>query len=144
MRGGGKMATLPFHRELVEIRRASRWPDQEEFAYQLGMSVGGYQKYETGGRLPSLSRLREILKLANPTESVATQILDKWNDVKAERVGVMVPFSRTHGVDSSVLAKRISTEVSFVLKQAGQDASSSVKSTIEKRVLMILKSVLGA
>lgn len=136
------MPLHPFHTALAGLRARSRWPDQEEFAYQMGLSLGGYRKYETGERLPSLVVLQQILERTGVSQLAADALIQLRNEAKAQQVGI--PSCQTQAVDCDALAKRIRTELVFVLKQTGVDVNEATKGVLEKRVAMILKSVLGA
>jgi transcriptional regulator with XRE-family HTH domain len=132
-----------FHLKLASLRMQSRWPDQEEYSSQVGLSLGGYRKYETGERIPSLEVLQQIFERTNLDPRTASTILNLRNDAKAAQVGLKMPFGLTSAVDSAALSKRIGAEVMFVLKQAGAEVKGSTRGVIEKRVAMILKSALG-
>lgn len=132
----------PLHARLAELRAASRWPDQEGFALQCGLSPGGYKKIETGERLPSRAVLLRICFNGGFSEAVERELMQLLNEAKAQQVGI--PTCRTQAVDCDALAKRIRTELVFVLKQTGIDVNEATKGVLEKRVAMILKSSLGA
>lgn len=121
----------------------SRWPDQEDFSRQVGLSLGGYRKYETGERIPSLEVLHQIIERAGIDQKVAAELLNLRNDARAIQVGVVGSICQTQAVDCDALAKRIRSETVFVLKQAGVDVKEPTKGVMEKRIAMILKSVLG-
>jgi len=135
------MALHPLHTALAGLRVRSRWPDQEEFAYQVGLSEGGYRKYETGERIPSLAVLKLILEKTGVSKLAADTLIQLRNEAKAQQVGI--PSCQTPAVDCDALAKRIRTETVFVLKQAGIEVKEPVRAVMEKRIAMILKSVLG-
>jgi len=137
------MAVHLFHLKLATLRQQSRWPDQEDFASRVGLSLGGYRKYETGERIPSLEALQQIFEKANIEPRLADEVLNLRNDAKAAQVGLKPHFGQTSTVDSDALAKRIRGEIIFVLKQAGVAVPNASGGVIEKRVSMILKSVLG-
>lgn len=137
------MAVHLFHLKLAALRQQSRWPDQEDFANQVGLSLGGYRKYETGERIPSLEVMQQIFERANVYPKIAEEVLSLRNDAKALQVGLKPHFGQTSAIDSDALAKRIKSEVVFVLKQAGIDMKDGTKGVVEKRIAMILKSVLG-
>ena len=132
-----------FHLKLASWRQRSRWPEQEDFADQTGLSVGGYKKYESGERIPSLEALHQILTRTQADIKTATDLTASRNDAKAAQVGLKMPFGLTPTVDSGALSKRIRSEVIFVLKQAGIEVRDSTKGVMEKRISMILKSTLG-
>jgi hypothetical protein len=134
----------PFHKELVKLRERSRWADQESFANQTLLSCKGYVKCENGERLPSREVLDRILSRVGADQATATRLIDLWNDAKAKRLGLVGAASQTPTVDCDALAKRIRSETVFVLKQAGVHVKDPTKSVMEKRIAMILKSVLGA
>jgi transcriptional regulator with XRE-family HTH domain len=128
--------------ELAKLRKTTGW-DVEEFAYQVGMSESGYHCIESGSRVPKRENLQKILDKVKPLPATEAKLIDLWNDARAEQVGIPSPSRQTPKVDSASLSRRISTEAAFVLKQAGVVISTNTKSVIEKRVLMILNSVLG-
>jgi transcriptional regulator with XRE-family HTH domain len=133
----------PLHKRLAALREQSRWSDQDGFAAQVGLSPGGYRKIETGQRIPSLAVLEQIIERASIDQKVAMELIDLWNDAKAKQAGLVGPVCRTQAVDYDALAKRVRSEVVFVLKQAGVDVKEQTKGVLEKRITMILKSVLG-
>lgn len=137
------MAVHLFHLKLAALRQQSRWPDQEDFSYQVGLSLGGYRKYETGERIPSLTVLQQIFDRAKVDPTLAAEVLNLRNDAKASQVGLKAHFSQTSAVDSSALAKRICSEIAYVLKQSGVDVKPATKGVMEKRIAMILTSALG-
>jgi len=137
------VAIHEFHLRLASFRSESRWPDQEDFADHVGLSLGGYRKYETGERIPSLEVLQQIFERTRTNPKTAAEILNLRNDAKAAQVGLKMPFGLTSAVDSNALAKRIRSEIIFVLKQAGIEVRDSTKGVMEKRITMILKSTLG-
>lgn len=137
------MAIHLFHLKLAAMRQQSRWPDQEDFASRVGLSMGGYRKYETGERIPSLEALQQIFEMANVDPRTADEVLKLRNDAKAAQVGIKSPFGLTPAVDSEALSKRIRSEIIFVLKQAGIEVRDTTKGVMEKRIAMILKSTLG-
>jgi transcriptional regulator with XRE-family HTH domain len=137
------MATIHrFHLELAKLRQASRWPDQEDFSCQVGLSLGGYRKYETGERIPSMAALQQIYQRAKVDPLLAEELLHLRNEAKALQAGLPTN-SQTPSVDSDALAKRIRSEVVFVLKQVGIEVKDNTKGVVEKRIAMILKSALG-
>ena len=138
-----KRSNHPLHKRLVAIREQSRWPDQEDFSRQVGLSVGGYRKYETGTRIPSLEVLQRIIERVGVDQKDATDLLNLRNDAKATQIGIVGSICQTHAADCEALAKRIRTETIYVLKQAGIDVKEPTRAVMEKRVAMILKSVLG-
>lgn len=133
----------PIHQRLASLRMQSRWPDQEDFANQVGLSLGGYRKYETGERIPSLNVLQQIVAQANLDQKTAAELLNLRNDAKAIQVGLAGSVSQTQVVDCEALAKRIRSEVVYVLKQAGVEVKEATKGVMEKRISMILRNVLG-
>jgi transcriptional regulator with XRE-family HTH domain len=135
------MALHPLHTALANLRVRSRWPDQEEFAYQMGLSLGGYRKYETGERIPSQEVMQQIIGKTGISKLAAEALLSMRNEAKAAQVGVSL--CQTQAVDCEALAKRVRSEIVYVLKQAGIEVKEGTKGVVEKRIAMILRSVLG-
>jgi transcriptional regulator with XRE-family HTH domain len=133
----------PLHKRIAALREQSRWPDQEDFASQVGLSLGGYRKYETGERIPSLEVLRQIVERAGIDQGTADELLNLRNDAKAGQMGLLGSVSQTQAVDCESLAKRVRAETVYVLKQVGIDVKEPTRRVMEKRISMILKSVLG-
>lgn len=133
-----------FHSELAKLRSTSRWPDQEEFSFQVGMSLGGYRKLETGERIPTTETLQKILEKVGVARPAAARLMGLRDDAKASQVGIKRPLGDLQAIDSGGLAKRVASEVVFVLKQSGVVVEANVKGVMERRIVMILKSVLGA
>lgn len=132
-----------FHTELAKLRASSRWPDMEEFSFQVGMSFGGYRKIETGQRIPPPETLQRILDKVGASPATVAQMTLLRDDAKASQVGIKSPLGAPRTIDVEELAKRISGEVVFVLKQSGGLVENSVRRVMEKRIVMILNSVLG-
>jgi transcriptional regulator with XRE-family HTH domain len=140
---GEPMAIHLFHRKLAELRRASRWPDQDDFSAELGMSLGGYKKYESGQRVPKPETLQKICMTLKLSEEEAEELWRLRDDVKAKQVGISRSFDQHSDVDPEALAKRIENEVFFILRRAGIDVPTRVSPIICNRVNMIIKNALG-
>lgn len=133
-----------FHLKLASIRQSSPWPDQEEFSYQVGLSYGGYKKYETGERIPSVEVLSKICSKLRLEEADAEELWNLRDDAKAQQVGISRPFGLGSSVNVEELAKRIQKETSYILKQAGTKLTGRTEETLSKRILIILKNALGS
>lgn len=138
------MAVHMFHLKLASMRQTSRWPDQEEFAYQVGLSYGGYKKYETGERIPSVEVLTQICEKLRPNEDDAEELWRLRDDAKAKQVGISRPFGLGSAVNVDELAGRIQKEATYILKQAGLKVPSPTQKVLAKRILIILKNALGS
>ena len=132
----------PFQAALVKAREMSRYPTQESFALQAGLSVGGYIKYEQGYRIPSVRALGLMIFNCGIDDRTAEKLRSLRDDARSIQAG-LGPQCQTQAVDCDALARRIRTETIFVLKQAGCWAGSkATEGVMEKRIAMILKSVL--
>ena len=138
------MAVHLFHLKLAGLRQTSRWPDQEEFAYQVGLSYGGYKKYESGERIPSAEVLEKICLTLKLNEADAEELWAQRDDAKAKQVGISRPFGQGTTVDVDELAKRVQKEVTYILKQAGLKVLPPTQKVMQKRVTIILKNALGS
>lgn len=135
---------MEFHEKLAEIRKSSRWPDQEDFSRQVGLSLGGYKKYERGERLPDGNGLLWICRQARLDERSILELTKLWKKAKARQAGIdELPTSQPSAVDSDAIARRIQNEVSYVLKQARIVVPDNTKRVMENRIAIILKSSLG-
>lgn len=129
----------PFCHRLVELRENSRWPTRGEFAQKIGMSLGGYQKCESGTRVMGRHLVRclcEILKLDN---KAARELIELRDSMKAEQLGITQPTIEDVPEPEAV-SGRIQKEISYVLKQAGIRVPAATEKVIEKRVTLILKN----
>lgn len=135
------MAANDIHTALINLRARSRWPDMTDFVQQVGLSEGGYRKYENGQRIPSQEVLNQIIEKTGVSKLSAEALMSMRNEAKAQQVGIPC---QTQVVDCDALAKRIKTETVYVLVQSGVEVKENTKVVMEKRIAMILKSVLGA
>lgn len=132
-----------FHTKLAGMRQNSKWPDQEEFAHQVGLSYGGYVKYENGTRIPSVEALKQICDKAGWSAVEVEVITELRDEAKAKQVGIDRPFGLGPTVDSDAVAKKIQNEVAYILKQDGVVVPNKTQKVIEKRIVLILKNTLG-
>jgi transcriptional regulator with XRE-family HTH domain len=118
----------------------SRWPDQEDFARQVGLSLGGYRKYETGERIPSVEVLQRIVERTGVDQKVASELLSQRNDAKALQVGRIaaaegiITGSIVETADSiEIFARLINTETTSIL--AAKDVFSQDKSVAQMQFI---------
>lgn len=137
------MALHPIHTKLAELRAKSRWPHVNDFSHQLGLKYRVITYYEDGTYLPSVELLQRILLLVGADHKTAAEIKKLRDNAQAIRQGISTSVYPPRAVDFDALAKRIGAEVAFVLKQEGVLIKRSTRSVVEKRALMILKSVIG-
>lgn len=133
-----------FHHMLTALREASRWPEQDCFSAELGLSLSGYKKYEKGTRIPSHDVLRRICQTLKLSEEDAEELWRLRDNAKLKQLGLTERPGRPTLPSPDALAKKIESEVAFILKQAGITVPSRLGPVIHKRIGMILKSVLGA
>lgn len=138
------MTDQEFHRKLTRLRKDSRWPDQDDFSFQVGSSYGGYRKYESGTRIPSPEVLTKICRVLGLSVEKTEEMFRLRDEAKARQVGISTPFDSETTVDPGGLSKRVQKEVSYVLKQAGIKVPATTQRVIEKRILLILKNALGS
>lgn len=129
-----------FQDALKSARINSRWPEQEDFAFHTNVSLGGIKKYERGDRLPSVSMLKQISRLAKLSEEVEDNLLRLRNVAKALQAGVDL-LDKVE-VDVEPLAKKLVNEAAFILRKHGHKIPSRTESVMKNRFLLILKATL--
>lgn len=137
------MAKHEFHRHLAAFRESSRWPNQDDFARRVGVSPGGYKKYELGERIPDAGILTTICARARADKAVEEELHRLRDEAKAVQAGIQRSFSSGPPVDADKLAAKLQKEALYVLKQAGVKVTDSAAKVMRKRITMILKSALG-
>lgn len=137
------MERHPFHLMLADLRRSSRWPDQDDFSAELGLSLGGYKKWESGHRIPNPEVLRKICEKLKLSEEDAEELWRLRDDAKAKQMGISWPLDQRNDIDTEVVAKRIENEMFFILRRAGIDVPARVTPIIRNRINIILKTALG-
>jgi transcriptional regulator with XRE-family HTH domain len=123
---------------LKRLRKQSLWPDVASFADQVGMSLGGYKKYEDGDRLPSYEKLQQIFNRARYREEERAELTRLWNQAKGDQVGVSIV--ERPKVGAAKLTARIVSETVYILKQAGIKLDPKTERVIFSRVQMILSA----
>ena len=136
------MPSQEFHSLLQSLRRSSRWPESPDFASRVGISFGGYRKYESGERLPSQEALDRILSYALVDESVAAELRSSWVEAKARQAGISPSAQEKVSVDVAKLAEHLKNEVLYVLKQDGIHPQERTRLVLLNRILILLKSKL--
>jgi hypothetical protein len=137
------MALHPIHTVLAKLRARSRWPHINDFGKQLKMKYGCFRCYEDGRTIPNPEMLQRILDLVDVDQKTAAEIKSLRDNAQAIKLGIATSVYPLRPIDFNALAKRIGAEVAFVLKQEGITVKRSTRSVVEKRALMILKSVIG-
>jgi transcriptional regulator with XRE-family HTH domain len=136
------MANPTLHELLRQVRQASHWPEIADFASRVGLSFGGYRKYESGERLPSQEALDVIIRHGLVDADMAHQLTEAWNQAKADQVGVVARVGEKKSVDHAKLADHIRNEVVYVLKQDGIYPQERTKQVLLNRILILLRSKL--
>lgn len=136
------MAVHEFHRTLRRLRQASQWPEIPSFAYRVGLSHGGYNKYEVGERLPSSEALDQIIRYGMFREDEVKKLRAEWVDAKAQQAGIELPSRTKKAADLDGLTSHLHSEVLYILKTAGIVLDEKTKRVLLARMTMLLKATL--
>jgi transcriptional regulator with XRE-family HTH domain len=136
------MPSQEFNNLLREVRISSRWPEIPDFANRVGISFGGYRKYESGERLPSWEALNRIITNGLIEEATAAELRNLWTQAKAYQAGLEGSVVEKKSVDADKLAAHIQSEVVYVLKQDGIHPLERTKKVLLNRIQLLLRSRL--
>jgi transcriptional regulator with XRE-family HTH domain len=127
-----------FRLALRELRKRSLWPDVGAFADQVGLSLGGYKKYEEGHRLPSNEVLNQIFVRARFQEQERLEIYKLWNLAKGEQAGVTIV--ERPKIEADKLTARVVSEATYILKQRGFKLDEKTERILFNRIRMLLSA----
>jgi len=131
---------------LKATREASRWPEITDFAIQAQVSRGGYRKYESGERLPSVEMLEQIILNTQIPGKVADRLRELRDGERIDQVDLSLgqppPPAQTVPTDAARLADRLHSEILYVLKQSGIRPDTRTKQVMKKRIAIILTATL--
>ena len=140
------MAQTEFRELLAAARKASRWPEVPDFVNQVGISSGGYKKYENGSRIPSTEMLEQLIDRAHISDEAATKLRETRDAEKAAQMGLSLDakkmVAQVFNADPEKLTERLVSEALYVLKQDGVKTTEKNKRVLKKRFSMILKNAL--
>jgi transcriptional regulator with XRE-family HTH domain len=140
------MTTTEFGELLRSTRESSRWPELPDFAEHAKVSMGGYRKYENGERIPSPQMLEQIIANNQVSLGVADRLRAMRDDLQINKMQLSMgqPPSALPATPADVdkLARRIHSEVLYVLKQAGIQPNQKTQRVLKKRISLILNAVL--
>jgi transcriptional regulator with XRE-family HTH domain len=129
-----------FQDALGRARSFSRYPNKEDFARQVGVSVSTYKKYESGERFPSAKALEKVMEGGYFPAATKDQLRVLWNEEKAERAGVRLTSAPP--VDVSALAEKVQKDVDVALKQENIKLKPSTRRVCVKRIELRLRNTL--
>ena len=133
------MSREELRQKLKAVRQKSLWPTTESFAFQVGLSPGGYRKLEEGTRLPSSETLTNIMERARFTPEERTELWRLWNQAKGDEVGVVVADPKPP-IDRARMASRLLSEVVYVLRQEGINLNEKTERVLFNRIQMLLSA----
>lgn len=133
---------LPFREVMKQARLNSLWPRVSDFAKQVGISTSGYDKLESGDRLPLPETLEEIIKYGQLPEATANELRSRWRAAKSEQVGL--PVSKGP-VDIPKVLNQLENEIIVVLRQyapLANPVARQIAGVLKKRAEVILRTAL--
>ena len=104
----------PFHILLRDIRQKSNYPRLGDFSEKVGLTESGYQKMETGARMPSPKVLQNIIIGSQIVPVLQEELRCAWEAETARRVGIRTG-TRLH--NTKTIADKIVAEVQLMLRQ---------------------------
>jgi len=104
----------PFHILLRDIRQRSNYPRLGDFSEKVGLTESGYQKMETGERMPSPETLQYILVGSQIGPKEQEELRCAWETEIAKRAGIRIG-ARLH--NTKAIADKIVAEVQLMLRQ---------------------------
>ena len=136
------MAVHFFCLTLLNLRKTSQWPEAPDFANRVGLSAGGYRKYEIGERLPSSEALERIIRYGMFPEEGAKKLRAEWTHAKAQQAGIGPLMGARKEVDIDKLAVQLHNEVLFILKSERLAPDEQTRRVLLSRMTMLLKAAL--
>jgi len=136
------MAVHFFCLTLLNLRKLSQWPEMEDFANRVGLSLGGYRKYEIGERLPSSEALDHIIRYGMFPTDGAKKLRVEWADAKAKQAGIELLTGMRKEVDLDKLAVHLHNEMLYILKAARVVLDEKTKRVLLARMTLLLKATL--
>ena len=104
----------PFHLLLRHIRDKSNYPRLGDFSEKVSLTESGYQKLETGERMPSPKVLQGIIVGSQIGPKAQEELRRAWETEMARRVGIRTG-TKLH--NTKVIADKVVEEVMLMLRQ---------------------------
>jgi len=127
-----------FGEALRAARKKSSLPTIPVISRALGISVGGYTKYETGERVPPPNMLEDIITKAKVPPAASRELRELRLDAIERKIQADTGIERR--VDKMLV--QIETEVKVAMSGVGAKLPAKTMEALKRRIGVILRNHL--